>query len=208
MKRFLIALAAVVSLGSLLAWGANYTVTQGSGLTFGSIQTGGVDYAQQLICDPTTPSRCAAVAVTGQLSISNTAMQTTLDNINTNIQSPIPQGGSVIGYVGIRPLSPVSGGTISSASAISTTAIPAQGASLRFYMTDFSCANSGVSTTVVHFLNAGSNTPLWTSIIPNSGGTNKSFNSPISTTANTALIVSTLTASTTVYCSVSGFPGT
>lgn len=155
-----------------------------------------------------TTDAASTAGGTGSASAKLRLMTTQLDNINTNIQQPIPQGTNHIGFVTIKPLSPTSGVTVSSTSAFSQTAMGAQGGSNRFFMTDFSCSNSGSSTTVAHFLNAGNNIPIWTTIIPSGGGSNKTFTSPISTSANTALIISTLTASTTVYCNVSGFPGT
>ena len=63
-----IAIVIVAFLGSAIAV-ANYAVTQGSGTNFGSVVISSVHYAQQLICDLTTPSQCAAVNSSGQLAI-------------------------------------------------------------------------------------------------------------------------------------------
>lgn len=69
MKRLIVALTAVISLGVAIAMATNYTVTQGSGTTFGSLVVSAVNYAQQLVCDPTTPTRCVTVSATGQASV-------------------------------------------------------------------------------------------------------------------------------------------
>jgi hypothetical protein len=61
--------AAASPLGAALVY-ANYTATPGSGLTFGSIVLAGVNYAAQLICDPTAGvTQCAAVNSNGQVAI-------------------------------------------------------------------------------------------------------------------------------------------
>lgn len=257
MKRFfhpiIVATAAIVGLGSILTWAANYNVTEGLGKTFGSVTVGGIDYAQQFICDLTTPSNCANVAASGAVLVSATAadnaivglgatsdaaatvgstgsvsaklrlMTTQLDNINTNVQSAIPAGSAIIGKVGIDQTTPgttnavalrqgnqIRSAVISGTAAISASAVAAQGSGVRFAMTDYSCTNSGSGVPVVFFLdgNAPGALPIWQSIIPAGGGTVKGFQTPVSTTANTALIISTTAASTTVYCSVAGYSGT
>jgi hypothetical protein len=55
--------------GVVAALANNYTMTQGTGTTFGSLVIGSVNYAQQLICDATTPSQCAAVSSGGAVSV-------------------------------------------------------------------------------------------------------------------------------------------
>ena len=77
-----VAIAVVAFLGGTLAI-ANYAVTVGSGTNFGSVVIGGtVHYAQQLLCDVTTPSQCAAVSNTGAVSV-NVANASTDPCINT-----------------------------------------------------------------------------------------------------------------------------
>ncbi len=66
--RILFIAVLTVSLGSAAVWAANYALTQGVGTTFGSVVVGGVNYAQHLLCDLTTPSQCAAVSSTGQVT--------------------------------------------------------------------------------------------------------------------------------------------
>ena len=63
------AVVALVVIGAVVSIAANYALTQGSGTTFGSVVVGGVNYAQHLLCDLTTPSQCAAVSNTGQVSV-------------------------------------------------------------------------------------------------------------------------------------------
>lgn len=52
---------------------ANYGMTAGSGLTFGSVVVGGFHYAQQFICDLTTPAQCASVSAGGALKVDGSA---------------------------------------------------------------------------------------------------------------------------------------
>lgn len=74
MKKFFLALVALIGLCGVAAFATNYTMTQGSGTTFGSIVVGGVNYAQQLICDLTTPSQCASVSAGGAVKVDNSAV--------------------------------------------------------------------------------------------------------------------------------------
>ena len=65
----LVALGALTFTGGLAAIATNYTVTQRSGTTFGSIVVGGVNYAQHFLCDLTTPAQCAKVSSTGSQQV-------------------------------------------------------------------------------------------------------------------------------------------
>lgn len=64
LRNGLIAIGALAFAGAVLAL-ANYTATQGSGTTFGSIVVSTVHYIQTLTCDPTTPSQCVNVSSGG-----------------------------------------------------------------------------------------------------------------------------------------------
>ena len=59
----------IASLVGAAAYATNYTVTQGSGTTFGSIVVATVNYAQQLVCDPTTPTQCLGINSSGQATV-------------------------------------------------------------------------------------------------------------------------------------------
>jgi hypothetical protein len=76
----------------IYAVAANYSATSGSGLTFGSIVVSAVNYAQQLVCDPTTPSQCAAVSAGGAVKVDNSAVTqpvsgTITANAGTNLNT-------------------------------------------------------------------------------------------------------------------------
>lgn len=90
--RLLAAAAVFLSIGVVAAV-ANYAVTQGSGTTFGSVVVGGVHYAQQFICDLTTPSQCASVSAGG--AVSTSAAQSGTWNV-TNVSGTVslPTGAS------------------------------------------------------------------------------------------------------------------
>jgi hypothetical protein len=64
-----VAYVCLISALPVYAIAANYAVTQGTGTTFGSLVVSAVNYAQQLLCDPTTPTQCAAVSAGGALSV-------------------------------------------------------------------------------------------------------------------------------------------
>lgn len=63
---------ALIGIGGVSAAIANYAMTQGSGTTFGSVFTGGVHYAQQMLCDLTTPAQCASVSSGGAVKVDGT----------------------------------------------------------------------------------------------------------------------------------------
>lgn len=69
MRRILLVFSAMVGMSAAVAYG-NYSATQGSGTTFGSIVLGGAHYIQTLLCDATTASQCAAVSSGGLVGVS------------------------------------------------------------------------------------------------------------------------------------------
>lgn len=69
LSNFFAGLAALSMIAVGVGWATNYTLTQGAGTTFGSLVVAGVNYAQHFVCDATTPSQCAAVSNTGQVSV-------------------------------------------------------------------------------------------------------------------------------------------
>lgn len=116
LKRFYLSLIALLGLCGAVAFG-NYALTQGTGTTFGSIVVAGVQYAQQLFCDPTTPGQCAAVSSVGALKVDNSAVtqpisasalplptgaatNSELITINSTLGSPLQTGGAVTANAG------------------------------------------------------------------------------------------------------------
>lgn len=71
---------------------ANYAVTVGAGTNFGSVIVGGVHYAQQFICDLTTPSQCAVVDAAGKVGVKDS-------DVLAAVQAAIPAGANTIGAV-------------------------------------------------------------------------------------------------------------
>lgn len=87
LRRLLFSLAILVFASS--AYADNYAVTLGSGKTFGSKTVTSVDYAQQLLCDVTTPSQCVAVNSSGVLSVGATQVGTwTIGVLGTTVDAP------------------------------------------------------------------------------------------------------------------------
>jgi hypothetical protein len=72
MRKFLLGFTALCLLGVGYGIAQNYTVTQGSGTTFGSKVVATVNYAQQLLCDATTPAQCVGVSAGGLASVAAT----------------------------------------------------------------------------------------------------------------------------------------
>lgn len=102
----------------------------------------------------------------------------------------------------------LSGNTSAITTATNTSVISAQGAGVKIYMTAFSCANTGANTSLIQFTSGSGGSVLWTSIIPAGGGSNMTLPTPVSTAAATALYLTTSTASTSMYCSITGYAGT
>lgn len=105
------AFVALVGIAGITAAVANYAMTQGAGTNFGSVIVGGVHYAQQLICDVTTPSQCGAVTASGE--------QKVLDSqVLAAIQAPIPTQASTVSIGGVGLFS--GGSSLSSTNGIYT----------------------------------------------------------------------------------------
>ena len=84
LRNGLVSIGALAFAGGVLAL-ANYTATQGSGTTFGSIIVSAVHYAQQLVCDPVTPSNCAAVKAANTVTSSDVGAVVAVANVTTAI---------------------------------------------------------------------------------------------------------------------------
>lgn len=91
--------------------------------------------------------------------------------------------------------------------ATNTSVIAAAGAGVKIYLTGFSCANTGASSSLVSFTSGSGGTVIWNSMNPAGSGTNVAIVPPVATAANTALFLTTATASTSQVCSVTGFKG-
>lgn len=91
LHRVLVAAGALALGGAMLAV-ANYSATQGSGTTFGSIVIGGVHFISALFCDATTANQCAAVSAGGAVKVDNSAVTqpvsgTITANAGTNLNT-------------------------------------------------------------------------------------------------------------------------
>lgn len=87
-KKLYLSLIALLGLCGAVALG-NYTVTQGSGTTFGSVVVGGFHYAQQFICDLTTPAQCASVSAGGAVKVDGSAVTQPVSLTSTTITGTV-----------------------------------------------------------------------------------------------------------------------
>jgi hypothetical protein len=102
----------------------------------------------------------------------------------------------------------LTGSTAAVTTATNTSVIAAQAAGIKIYMTGFSCANTGATASLIQFTSGSGGTVLWTTINPAGSGTNGIIDPPVATATATALFVTTGSASTSQFCSVTGYKGT
>lgn len=101
-----------------LALANNYNATPGSGLTFGSVVIGGVNFMSMLICDFTTANQCAAVkaantaaaATDPSLVVQNAQEHTDLSSIITNTAAPLATQAATVSIGGVGGVLTTSGG--------------------------------------------------------------------------------------------------
>lgn len=101
----------------------------------------------------------------------------------------------------------ISGDSGAVTGATNTQVIAAQAASIKIYMTGWSCANTGASTSLVTFTSGSGGATLAHTILPAGGGSNIGLTTPVPTAAATALYMTTATGSTSMYCTVFGYIG-
>jgi len=101
------------------------------------------------------------------------------------------------------PLGDVVSGTASNTDGTSTQVLAAGASGIKHYITDVAIGNSSASAVLVE-LKDGSTTK-WQAVIPAGGSVTESFRTPIAGTAATAWNFDPGAATTTVYCTVSGF---
>src|SRR5260221_3356541 len=88
------ATVALIGIFGIIAALANYTATQGSGTTFGSIVVSTVHYAQQLICDSVTPSQCVAVKVGNTAAAGDVAAVVSDPTLQAIAAAPLTAGAN------------------------------------------------------------------------------------------------------------------
>lgn len=83
-----LSIVALLGLCGAVAIG-NYAVTVGAGTNFGSVVVGGIHYAQQFICDLTTPAQCAAVSAGGAVKVDGSAVTQPVSLTSTTITGTV-----------------------------------------------------------------------------------------------------------------------
>lgn len=101
------------------------------------------------------------------------------------------------------PLGNVVSGNASNTDGASTSCIAAQGAGVKTYLTDVTLTNTSATDIYVEIKDG--TTAKWTMPVPAGGGVTHSFRTPLAGTANTAWNFDASAATTTLYCSMSGF---
>lgn len=168
-----------------------------------------------------TPNVNGAQAIGGALAsgVSATAYPVTIGGRAQNAEPTAVTNGQVVNVatdlVGKQIVMPfankenfVNGTASSITTATNTSLISAAGSGIKIYLTAFSCTNTGATTSTIQFTSGSGGTVLWQTINPLGAGTNGSIVPPVATAANTALFVTTGSASTTQSCSVTGYTGT
>jgi hypothetical protein len=168
LKHGLVAIGALAFIGSVIAL-ADYTATQGSGITFASVVISAKHYTAQVLCDFVAgESQCAQVDSSGRLatftqvsssvlpngaatSTNQTSEITALTSINTAVNASVPAGINVIG--GVTFPTNITATDCSSTVATGNTAQNAFTAQTTLH--GFTLANIDAS--------AGSGEPLWIS---------------------------------------------
>lgn len=102
----------------------------------------------------------------------------------------------------------LTGSTAGVTTATNTQLVAAQAAGIKIYLTGYSCANTGTNTSLLQITSGSGGSVLWTLINPAGGGVTGQIVPPVATAAATALYLTTATASTSQYCSITGFAGT
>lgn len=102
----------------------------------------------------------------------------------------------------------ITGSTSGITTATNTQVIAAQAAGVKIYLTGFSCSNTGATTSLLQFTSGSGGSVIWTTINPAGGGSNFPIVPPVATAAATALYLTTGSASSNQYCSVTGYIGT
>jgi hypothetical protein len=200
MPRFLIRLLALLLFLPALAFAQNYGPSSGGALPPGASTSANQTAVQGAIGAGTAP---ANMNVTGCVYNSTLPTMTTGQSAATQCD---PSGRT---FTTTQPSTTnVVTGTASQATGSTTTALITAVASNRIYVTAFSCANTGSTTSLVSFQDGSGGTTLWTTIAPTVGGSNMDGNLPLfRTTSGNGLYFVPASSSTTVYCSASGFSG-
>lgn len=104
------ALIALVLIGFPIGWLgqkvlADYTMTQGSGLTFASLVIATKHYAALVICDAVAgESQCGAVKAGNTAVITDVAQIVSDPNVVAAVNSSIPGGSNDIGTIGVHSI--------------------------------------------------------------------------------------------------------
>jgi hypothetical protein len=94
-------------------------------------------------------------------------------------------------------------GLASTTGTTDTSVIAAQGTGVRIHVTSISIANSSANDPIIEIKDGS--TVIWRTIAPANGGSNIAFDPPLRLSANTALNMASLVASSTVYFSANGY---
>jgi len=139
-----------------------------------------------------------------QTPIRGTARTSTPTAVGNNVPAPIMTDklGRTVTANSSIPENYVSGSAAQTGTA-QTSLIAAQGASIKLYITDLECGNSGVNTSMLTFTDTAATALL----NPAGFGFMKTFATPLVVAANTAFQFTPGSASTTQTCNAQGYIG-
>lgn len=104
------------------------------------------------------------------------------------------------------PLEDLAAGVVAITDGSSTSAIAAAAAGVKYYITDYSCANTSATNVTVDIRDGTAGSVKWTFACPATGGSEKSFSTPLGGfTAATAIAIDPSAAASTVTVSIKGF---
>lgn len=98
-------------------------------------------------------------------------------------------------------------GNATSTGTSSTSVVATAGAGLKNYITGYRVYNSGSVSTPITIQNGNGGSTLDTCMAPSGGGITVTLETPIATSANTAIYFAATSASTTIGISINGFTG-
>jgi hypothetical protein len=209
MKKFILALVALVGLSGAFAVAANYQMTQGAGTTFASALISSVNYVQMIICDATVgATQCATVTPANAVKVDGSAVT---QPVSMNATPSLANGNGVVPTQGGSVLSATNGayfnlllGNSASATGAGATGATTQRVGVAQDTTTIAGAAPGTAGTpsanVVSIQGVASGT-----VVPISGAVNSAINVTATDCSGTVTVGGTAQNAFTAQTTLHGF---